>query len=99
MKNDIASVVASGLKSATQGATLAGAGSIVSGLAMASKPVTVPLLFWEVTVGTTAVVVGSTVAAAAVGGAAVFFGVGALAQYFKNKRTHQEFDAYLNEPR
>lgn len=91
MNMDVAQVILSGLAGATRGAALSSAASIASGAALVSKPVTIPILFWEVAVGTSTAVAAGTVGMFALGGAAVGFGGAAVFRHFRNKRIHREF--------
>ena len=97
MNMDAAQVIFSGLTGATRGAALSSAASIASGAALVSKPVTIPILFWEVAVGTSTAVAASTVGMFALGGAALGFGGAALFRHLRNKRIHREFAELAGE--
>lgn len=96
MSQDAAEVFRSAVKGATMGAYSGAAASIVSGMALVSKPVTMNILFWEFVVGTSTVVAAPVVGAFAVGGAAVGLGAAALVRHGKNRRIARELDELLN---
>ncbi len=97
MSMETTQVVLSGLAGAARGATLTSAASIASGAALVSKPVTIPILFWEVAVGTSTAVAAGTVGMFALGGAALGFGGAALFRHLRNKRIHREFAELTGE--
>jgi len=77
------------LKGASRGGALAAAGSIISGVAMASVPVKILGLL---TVGTATVVSIPVVVAVAAGGAVVGGAAAAYSSYRKQKQIEEEFD-------
>ena len=86
-------ITASGLKGASKGAAVAGAGSILSGAAMVAVPVKV---LGILTVGSAATVSLPVVASVAAGGAVVGGAAAAFASYRKQSRIEEEFEALMN---
>jgi len=82
-------IAASGIKGATKGAAVAGAASILSGVAMATVPVKI---LGFITVGSSAFVALPVVAIVAAGGAIVGGLTAAYANYRKQQAIEDEFD-------
>jgi hypothetical protein len=81
-------MVKSGLRGARNGAIVSAAGSIVSGVGMASVPIKILGL---ITIGTSTTVAFPVVASVAAGGAVVGGAIGAFSAYRRQKRIEDTF--------
>jgi hypothetical protein len=97
MKEEVKRALAEGIKGGAQGATVAAASSIVSGIGMTTVPVTTKFLFWTIASGSTMVVAAPVVTAVAVGGGVLGFGVYALKRHLKDRRIRIALQDLINE--
>lgn len=88
IKEDHQEIAKSGLSSASKGAAITAASSIVSGVAMT----TTPGPWWLFGYGASTAVAGQVVLTAAVIGAATFGAVAAIKKYNQVKRTKKLFE-------
>ncbi len=89
MKDDHQEIAKSALTSASKGAAIAAASSILTGAAITSTPVTT--FFGLVTLGTTTAVAAPVVITAGVLGAVTFGTIAGYNKYKKVKRINEQF--------